>query len=120
MTKLDVRARALAFKMLKKYGKSSSLKKEVDGAYDPETGTITRVETAYPIKVFLGEPNSEDLAGGQVVKTDEMAIFAAQGLSVEPQNNDKVVVDGTDRNVKYVGRVWSGEQVALWRVGLAS
>ena len=117
---LDARARATAFKLLAKFGKSCVLKSTVPGVYNPATGTVTPVVTSYPIKAYLDQPNSAELAGGQVVATDSVAIFAAQGLAVEPALNDSVTVDGKDRLVKMVNRVWSGELVALWRVGLAS
>jgi hypothetical protein len=117
---LDARARATALKLLTKFGKSCTLKSTVAGVYDPATASVTPVVTPYPIKAYLDQPNKTELAGGQVVSTDEVAIFAALGLAVEPKLNDTITVDGGDRLVKMVNRVWSGELVALWRCGLAS
>ena len=117
---LDARARATALKLLAKFGKSCVLKSTVPGVYDPATGSVTPVITPYAIKAYLDAPNKAELDGGQVVVNDAVAIFAAQGLAVEPALNDSVTVDGKDRLVKMVGRVWSGELVALYRVGLAS
>lgn len=117
---LDTKARATAQKLLVKFGKDCTLKSTVPGTYNPATGSVTPVVTVYAIKAYLDQPNKAELAGGQVVATDEVAIFAAQGLAVEPALNDSVTIDGADRLVKMVGRVWSGELVALWRVGLVS
>ena len=117
---LDLRARATALKLLTKFGKSCVLKSTVAGAYNPATGSTTPVITPYSIKAYLDQPNKTELAGGQVVSTDEVAIFAALGLAVEPKVHDSITVDGRDRLVKMVSRVWSGELVALYRVGLAS
>lgn len=117
---LDLRARATALKLLAKFGKSCTLKRMVAGAYDPATGSATVVVTPYSIKAYLDAPNKAELQGGQVVNTDEVAIFAALGLPVEPALNDIITVDGNDRLIKLVTRVWSGELVALYRVGLAS
>lgn len=120
MTQMDTRARATAKRLLDKYGKACTLTRIVTGTYDPETSTYPETVTTYPIKLYLDEPNHEDLSDGQVVKTDEVALFAALGLAVEPQDDDTITVDGRVRQIKRVGRVWSGEQVALWRVALKS
>ena len=90
---LDLRARALALRMFKQFGKSCTLKSTVAGAYDPATGTTTPVITSYSIKAYLDQPNRTELAGGQVVSTDEVAIFSALGLAVEPKVNDSITVD---------------------------
>lgn len=117
---LDIKARATALKLLTKLGKSCVLKSTAPGVYNPSTGSVTPVVTSYPIKAYLDQPNKTELAGGQVVSTDEVAIFAALGLAVDPKVNDSLTVDGKDRLVKMISRTWSGELVALWRVGLAS
>lgn len=117
---LDARARATALKLLTKFGKACSLNKITVGVYNPETGTVANTTASHSIQVYLDAPNSQDLAGGQIVTTDAIALFAASGLSVEPAPNDTITVDGANRTIKTVGRVWSGEQVALWRCAVAS
>jgi hypothetical protein len=117
---LDTVARNTAQRLLGKFGKTCTLKRVTEGAYDTATGTASTTETSYSVKAYLDQPNSQDLAGGLVTQTDEVAIFAALGLAIEPTLLDKLTVDGTDRTIKMVSRVWSGEQVALWRVGVAS
>lgn len=118
MTKLDTTARATASKLLAKFGKPCTFSSRASGAYDPATGTSSPIATPYTIRLYLDSPNRAELQGGQVVNTDEVAIFAALDLPVEPLLNDTVTVDGKDRLIKMVSRVWSGEQVALYRVGL--
>lgn len=117
---LDATARATAQRLLTKFGKNCILKRVTEGAYDPATGTSSTTETSYSIKAYLDQPNRQELAGGLVTTADEVAIFAAQGLAIEPALLDKLTVDGTDRTIKMVSRIWSGELVALWRVGVAS
>lgn len=117
---LDVRARATAQKLLAKFGKACTLNSVVSGAYDPATGAASSVSTPYSVKAYLDSPNSEDWRGGQVVEGDSVAIFAAQGLAVAPKVGDTLTVDTRPRLVKTVSATWSGELVALWRVGLAS
>lgn len=117
---LDIRARAAANKLLAKFGKVCTLKKITAGVYDPNTGTVVQTPTSYPVHAYLDAPNRTELAAGQVVASDEVAIFAASEIAVEPAIGDMLTVDSRDRTVKMVSRVWSGEQVALWRVGVAS
>lgn len=118
---LDATARKAAFGLLSRFGKSATYKSIVQGLYDPETGGAeTSVVAYYPVVLYLDNPNAQELASGQVVQSDEVALFAALGLQVEPSLNDRIEIDGKDRLVKMVSRVWSGAQIALWRVGLAS
>lgn len=117
---LDARARATAFRLLAKYGKACVLKKKTAGAYNAATSNIAVTETSHGINAFMDQPNRQELAGGQVVATDDVAMFAALGLTVEPAINDVITVAGRDRTAKMINRIWSGEQVALWRVGLQS
>lgn len=117
---LDVRARATAQKLINKFGKVCTLNSVVAGEYDTATGLVSKVETPYTIKLYLGRPNSDDLRGGQVVMGDSVAIFAAQGLDVEPKIDDVIIVDTKPRLVKMVSAIWSGELKAIHRVGLSS
>lgn len=117
---LDTRARATALRLLTKYGKTCTLTHAVQGAYNTATGTQATTTTAYTIKAYLDQPNRQELAGGQVVQGDEVAMFAASGLAIEPAVNDTITVDSKARTVKMVNRVWSGAQVALWRCGVSS
>ena len=116
---LDARARATALRLLSKFGKSCVLTHATQGAYDTATGTHAVTEATYSIMVYLDQPNREELAGGQVLQGDEVAIFAAQGLAIAPLPNDTITVEGSARKIKSVSRVWSGELVALWRCALA-
>lgn len=117
---LDATARKTAFNLLNKFGKDCALVRVSEGEYDPQTGSASTTETSYPIKAYLDQPNRQELASGLVTQTDEVAIFAALGLAIEPTLLDKLTVDGTDRTIKMVSRTWSGAQVALWRVGISS
>lgn len=117
---LDTKARATAQKLLAKFGKTCAFKSVTTGAYDPATGAIGSTFTTYIVKLYLDQPNKTDLQGGMVTTNDQVAIFAATGLPVAPELNDLITLDGRDQVVKMVSRVWSGEKVAMWRVGLAS
>lgn len=138
---LDAEARALAYEMLNEYGKNCALVKTAAGDYDPETGTASVQQYAHNVKAYLEAPNRDDFASGLVVQSDEIAIFPALNLLQEPEPGDIFMtsidpvqdwaefffgggqlVSGdriTARTIKSVARVWSGEQVALYRVAVS-
>lgn len=117
---LDIRARATAQRLLAKFGKACTLKRITAGVYDPDTGAVAQTVATYPVHIYLDAPRQQELDAGQVVMTDEIAIFAASALAVDPVIGDTLTIDSTDRTIKMVTRTWSGEQVALWRVGVSS
>ncbi len=117
---LDDESRETAFELLEEYGKACTLNRVTAGEYDVETGGSTNTTAAHPINVYMDQPNRQELTNGQVLHTDEVAMFPALGLSIEPLPPDTITVDSKAREIKAVGRVWSGAQVALWRCVLAS
>lgn len=113
---LDARARATAFKMLAKFGKTSELVRAAgDPVYDPLTGVWSGNSERYPIKMLAVKPGKSELEGGQMVATDQVVIFPAKGLPVTPVATDAIVFDDKNPIVITVAAIWSGEQVALWR-----
>ncbi len=117
---LDDEARAIALELLQEYGAEATLTKGGVGAYNLETGTASATPAAHGINLYLDQPNKQELAGGQVLATDEVAIFPALGLAVVPVPGDSITIGGAARRIKAVGRIWSGAQVALWRAALES
>lgn len=117
---LDEEARQAAFDALEEFGKPCTLNKVTAAAYNVDTGSASTSTASHAINLFMDQPNAQELAGGQVLHTDEIAIFPAQGLSVDPLPDDTITVDGKARTIRVVGRVWSGAQVALWRCALKS
>lgn len=120
MTALDIRARETARALLLRYGKVCTLKKLTNGTYDPETGTVTQTSVDHTVHVYLDMPNRTELASGLVSASDEIAIFAASEIAVAPVLGDMLTVDSRNRLIKMVSKVWSGDQVALWRIGIVS
>lgn len=117
---LDAVARALALRLLNRYGKACVYKSITRSAYDPSTAGVITTTLTHPVKLYLEAPNQTELSSQQVVITDEMAIVPALGFPFAPKANDEIVIDGTNRTVKTVTRIWSGEQVSVFRIGLKS
>lgn len=139
---LDTRARATAQRLLAKFGKACAIRHIDSRGYDPETGTVATLTMQAPIYVSFESPNQKDFGSGQIIGLKEMSVFAAKGLPFDPTPGDIIMtcnnlVDdwfeyyfgiGTlidnylqsYATIATVSKVWSGEQVALWRCGLKS
>lgn len=120
MTTFDTRARSTARRLIERYGKSCTLQHLLPEAYNEDTGTVAVKTVGYPVKALFERPSKKELEAGQVVATDEVLVIPALGLNIEPTLNDRMTVDNRDRTIKMVNKVWSGEQVCMWRLGLAS
>ena len=142
MTALDTRARATAQRMLAKFGKACVIRHIDTLAYDPETGTTDTASMQAPIYVYFDAPNQKDYSNGQIIGLKEIAVFDAKSLVFEPRPGDIILTcnnmmddwfefyfeEGTliDNYIKTyatvatVSKVWSGEQVALYRCGLTT
>lgn len=117
---LDVRARALALRLLNQYGKACVYKSITRSEYDPVTAGVITTTLKHPVSLYLEAPNQTELSSQQVVITDEMAILPALGFPFTPKANDAIEINGIDRTVKTVARIWSGAEVAVFRIGLKS
>ncbi len=61
---------------LDEYGTAITLKRVVEGEYDPTTGDTLDVVTEYPMKAFIGQMASEKMANDPLVKTSSYdAVF---------------------------------------------
>ena len=129
---------SVALELLAEFGKPCAIKRIKQGPYDPATGaTETTTVVELPMYAYFEPPNQTDYSSGLIQQTNEMAIFAAKDLLIEPVPGDlirvaSIEVDAwatffysqgaqignslvTYGTVNYVKRIWSGEEVALWR-----
>lgn len=119
-TALDIKARALAQRLVSKYGKSIVYSDTADGTYDPNTSTSTPGSTSYPIKGIV-EDYSFRTAGagftaGLLREGDKQITLAALDVVFLPQAGDKITVDGAIYTAMNVKNTYSGELVAAYVV----
>jgi hypothetical protein len=116
MTALDVSARALATKLLNKFGKVITLQSVVEGAYDPLTGDMAAntVTTSTPFAV-ISDYKGIALMSGVIQYGDRKVTIAALN-SVLPQPADTVTIDSEVYKVLSVRNVWSGDLSALYEL----
>lgn len=117
MTALDTKFRALATKLIDKYGKAATYTTvtSTTGAYDPLTGTdTTTVETDTAIKVFISSFSGNDYADGLIKRSDKKLLISGEDLT-NPELGDKVTIDSTVYQIIPPAiETWSGEQIAMY------
>lgn len=80
---------ATAHQLLTEFGTTGVLVKSVAGAYNPDTGTSTPVETNYTITLYEEDASGTDIDGTQVNAGDKLAMISTSG-TVQPETNDRI------------------------------
>lgn len=119
---LDTTARNVAQSLTDKFGKTATLRRTLQTAYDPSTGLggadLTPVD--YTVKVTPPTDFMLSRVDGTLIKEgDQVVSLPALSLTVYPdQSTDSVrlEVDGATQewNIRQIGRLWSGELVAMY------
>lgn len=117
-TSADTAFRALGLSLINSYGTSSVYVHKAGGTYDPNTTSMTgaTTTTATP-KVFIGSPSKADLRAG-VLAEEKTCLLAGAAVDFYPKPTDTITVDGETYKVRPVTAIYSGDQVALWILGL--
>lgn len=87
------KSRSVADKLIKRFGQSGFIRREVPGAgppYNPGPPTITD----YPCTLVETAYSNHELEGSRILASDKKVLIAAGGLAVEPTPSDKVVIGG--------------------------
>lgn len=114
---LDTKARLLAEKMLKKFGKTATYKNVVVGTYDPLTGIVsTPTNTEIPITCYIDKATTGEITSGLVSSTDTIILVSAKELGITPTAGDTIEFTEATYQVKSNNPIWSGELVALNRL----
>jgi len=115
MTKLDTRFRALATRLINKYGKSITLTSVTTGSYNPATGSVTNTTSAASVKALV-EDYKTGFADGLVKIGDKKFTVAAIDLSSSPKPGDTITLGSATYSVIRVIETWSGEQIASYEL----
>lgn len=91
---LKVTARVL----LKKFGQSMTLTRDVAGAYDPTTGSVSNtVQTFVDFGVVLPYSNGVSSIADSLIQTGDRQVFIQ--MSTEPKPTDKITIAGAVHNI---------------------
>ena len=116
---LDDKARALAERLLQKFGKIAQYSKENEAIYNDATGETTEVPpTLYNITCYIDTQKTGELrAKGLILNTETVILVSAKELGIEPKANDDIVFPSSmSYSVKSFNAIWSGSEVALYEV----
>ena len=116
---LDDKARALAERLLQKFGKIAQYSKDNGFSTDPVTGEDTLVApTLYNITCYIDtQKTGELIASGLIENTHTVILVSAKELGIEPKAGDDIVFPSSiSYSVKSFNAVWSGSEVALYEV----
>jgi len=125
MTELDGVLPQTAFELIEEFGKSVTLTRVFEGAYDTATSQVLApVPVPYTIKVTPPEPfKGNEIISGLINAGDLKFLLSPLALEVEgapadyePGTLDKLDVDGVRHSVANVRKIYSGELVALYEV----
>lgn len=91
---LKVTARVL----LKKFGQSMTLTRQVAGSYDPTTGSIAlTTQTFVDFGVVLPYSNGVSSIDDSLIQTGDRQVFIQ--MSTEPKPTDKITIAGAVHNI---------------------
>lgn len=114
---LDITARASAEKLLKKFGKVATYRKESTTPYDPTTGNPpTTTTTDYPITAYISKPTEGQIKAGLATITDAIILVSAKELGVDVEPENKIIFPHATYSVKMDDPIWSGEEIALHKI----
>lgn len=83
-----------ADRILKQYGKASTLTIKTPAAYDPTTGIAAVTSTDYAVSIAAFDYPEMDLTNTNIVRGDKKAYISAKGLTVVPFNNNTITWRG--------------------------
>ncbi len=114
---LDTKARALAEKLLKKFGKPAQYREEVAGVYDPDTGTTPPPTiTLIDITCYIDKAETGEIQSGLVQASDVVILVSAKELGIDVEAGHDVVFANKTLQVKHDLPIWSGAEIALHRL----
>lgn len=121
MAVLDRPLRKVAATLIKRFGARLEYRRIVQGAYDSVAGRRVQTVTRVPdVPATVGQAQ-QDLYGTAVKAGDWIVDIAALDLShndvlFAPTTNDVIVVDNTALRVMSMVPVYSGDEVALYKL----
>lgn len=114
-TVMDIKMRAVAARLIAKFGKSVSLTTLGTNSYDVTTGDSTPASTkTKTLKGIVRAPTQYEYDSGTAASGDSYFIVSALGLITPPDLGDKFVIDGATWKIVSVEPTFSGEQVAIY------
>lgn len=98
--------------MLADFGENGVLSRITDGAYDPDTGSVTRTTVEHTVKIVVVQFRKGETETGLVTKDDRKAYLEVKDGAV-PQDQDTIRFAGSTLKVSRVVSVMHGSSGSL-------
>jgi hypothetical protein len=121
VTRLDDKLVPKAYELIEKFGKVVSfISGPPASGYDPTTGkNATFTADTYSVKVTPPQEYEQKYIDGDLIQVGDVQIFlAAQNLTFTPKNGMDVTIDSENWKIVSFGKIYTGEQVALYEFQL--
>jgi hypothetical protein len=115
---LDITARNLADRLVDKFGKTVTLRRTPQDSYSPVDGGGGDDQTPTDYTVKVTPPTDfmfKKIDGTLIEEGDEVVSLPALNSPITPVlDTDTVIMDGNRWEIRQLGRLWSGELVAMY------
>lgn len=110
--------RNVASRLIARHGQAASLLRPSGGTTDDFGGYTPGPNTAYPCTVFVATStvNEEFVAAGLVGVGEQRVLVSVEGLTVEPEVTDKLLIDGTEFEARRVTSLAPSGEVIFWEM----
>lgn len=119
MTALDDALIPVVLQLITDFGKDMTFTVISSESFDASTGSVTTTDSTVTIKGSPPSPYEERYIDGDLIQDGDAEVFiASSGLTFTPENGQVVTFDSERWVVQKVGKVFSGESIAAYRLQL--
>lgn len=114
------RARRTADRLITKFGQVGAIRRSGETGGGDSTNSLTPVLGAssepadFPCTLVIVDYTQQERAGSLIEQTDRKALIATKGLTIEPTNDDALVVGGDEYQIVSVMPLAPGAVTVLW------
>ena len=108
----------IASRLIKQHGQPATLLRPGDGMVDEYGGYTPGPDTAYAVTIISATYAIELqlIAGGFLEVGDQRLLVSVEGLAVEPQTKDKLLINGTELEARHVSPLSPAGEVIFWEM----
>jgi hypothetical protein len=108
--------RSVAHRLLTEKGATLSLTQRTSGAYDPNTGAATVTTASHSITAVVLDYPQRVIDGTLIQQGDKKVLVSAEGLTVDPDVDDYVVIASTDHRVVRARKISPAGEIVIWEL----
>ncbi|WP_299553196.1 hypothetical protein [uncultured Tateyamaria sp.] len=108
----------IASRLIKQHGQAATLLRPGEGTDDGYGNVIPGPDAPHPVTLLSATYATELqlIAGGFLDVGDQRVLVSVEGLTVEPATTDKLLIDGTEFEVRRVAPLSPAGEVIFWEM----